>query len=168
MGQKFHEGPIFSAKVYERSMKSSLTWRSWSRWTMQQAEWLSEQRFARPTPSSSPDRNTFKCAGDDQALTFGRKQTKRNADLGEDKRKLTNLRQTGWAPWRLPERGSQWIWSQNQSSQRVRRLPLKKTKILSKEHKPCSWSSSATAEKGVSLKPGWREILGLEASSTRV
>lgn len=34
-------------------------------------------------------------AGDDQALAFGWKQTKCNAELGEDKGELSNLCQTG-------------------------------------------------------------------------
>src|SRR5437016_382814 len=39
--------------------------------------------------------NGQQSAGDDQALAFGWKQTKRNAKLGEDKGELSNLRQTG-------------------------------------------------------------------------
>jgi hypothetical protein len=48
-----------------------------------------------PTDQERVQSYRYQSAGDNQALEFGRKQTKRNVDLGGDKRKLPNLRETG-------------------------------------------------------------------------
>jgi hypothetical protein len=75
------------------------------------------------------------------------------------------LELSGWAPWRLIERGTEWILEPQSELvallSGVRRIPLKEAKILSEEHiRPCCWSYSATAAKEESLKPGWEPFSG--------
>ena len=49
------------------------------------------------------------------------------------------LELSGWAPWRVPERGTEWILTSKSELLEflsgVRRLPLKEAKTLSEEHK---------------------------------
>ena len=78
------------------------------------------------------------------------------------------LELSGWAPWRLLERGTEWILAPKSELLEllsgVRRLPLKEAKTFQRSIRPCSWSSSATAEKGESPKQGWGRFSGLDAS----
>jgi hypothetical protein len=57
-------------------------------------------------------------AGDDQALAFGWKQTKCNAELGEDKGELSNLCQTGGND----ESRVEWVAEQEDDQKRRYRL----------------------------------------------
>ena len=79
------------------------------------------------------------------------------------------LELSSWAPWRLLERGTEWILAPKSELLEllsgVRRLPLKEAKIFQRSIRPCSWSSSGTAKKEGSPKSRVGEILGLEASS---
>ena len=79
------------------------------------------------------------------------------------------LELSGWAPWRLLERGTEWILEPKSELSAllsgVRRLPLKEAKILSEEHKAVLLVVIGYRRKeGVSKARVW-EILGLEASS---
>ena len=80
------------------------------------------------------------------------------------------LELSDWAPWRLLERGTEWILEPKSELvallSGVRRLPVKEAKILSEEHKACSWSSSGTAKKEGSPKRGWGRYLGCKPLST--
>ena len=71
------------------------------------------------------------------------------------------LELSGWAPWCLLERGTEWILAPKSELVEllsgVRRLPLKGS--LSEE-RPCSWSSSGTAKKEGSPKQGWGRYSG--------
>ena len=66
------------------------------------------------------------------------------------------LELSGWAPWRLLERGTEWILAPKSELVEllsgVRRLPVKDAMILSEEQRPCSWLSSGTAKKEGSPK----------------
>jgi hypothetical protein len=72
------------------------------------------------------------------------------------------LELSSWAPWRLLERGTEWILAPKSDLLEllsgVRRLPLKESKILSEVQRsirPSSWSSSGTAKKeGFQVKGG--------------
>jgi hypothetical protein len=74
-----------------------------------------------------------------------------------------------WAPWRLLERGTEWILEPKSELEAllsgVRRLPLKKAKILSEEHKAMLLVVIGYRRKGGVSKTRVGEILGLEASS---
>ena len=78
------------------------------------------------------------------------------------------LELSSWAPWRLLERGTEWILAPKSELlellSSVRRLPLKEDKILSRSIRPCSWSSSGTAKKEGSPSQGWGIYSRLEAS----
>ena len=74
------------------------------------------------------------------------------------------LELSSWAPWRLLERGTEWILEPKSELlallSGVRRLPLKEAKILSEEHKAVLLVSSGTAKKEGSPKPGWGRYSG--------
>jgi chromosome segregation and condensation protein ScpB len=74
-----------------------------------------------------------------------------------------------WAPWRLLERGTEWILEPISELAAllsgVRRLPLKEAKILSEEHKAVLLVVIGYRRKGGVSKARVGEILGLEASS---
>jgi hypothetical protein len=74
-----------------------------------------------------------------------------------------------WAPWRLLERGTEWILEPKSELlallSGVRRLPLKEPKILSEEHKAVLLVVIGYRQKGGVSKTRVGEILGLEASS---
>jgi chromosome segregation and condensation protein ScpB len=74
-----------------------------------------------------------------------------------------------WAPWRLLERGTEWILEPKSELlallSGVRRLPLKEPKILSEEHKAVLLVVIGYRQKGGVSKSRVGEILGLEASS---
>ena len=78
------------------------------------------------------------------------------------------LELSGWAPWRLLERGNEWILEPKSELvallSSVRRLPLKEAKILSGEHKAVLLVTIGYRQKGVVSKTRVGEILGLEAS----
>ncbi len=79
------------------------------------------------------------------------------------------LELSSWAPWRLLERGTEWILAPKSELLEllsgVRRLPLKKAKILSEEHKAVLLVVIGYRQKGGVSKSRVGEILGLEASS---
>jgi chromosome segregation and condensation protein ScpB len=79
------------------------------------------------------------------------------------------LELSGWAPWRLLERGAEWILEPKSELvallSGVRRLPLKEAKILSEEHKAVLLVVIGYRRKGGVSKTRVGEILGLEASS---
>src|ERR1700680_2598747 len=76
---------------------------------------------------------------------------------------------SGWAPWRLLERGTEWILEPKSELLEllsgVRRVPLKEAKILSEEHKAVLLVVIGYRQKGGVIKSRVGEILGLEASS---
>ena len=73
------------------------------------------------------------------------------------------------APWRLLERGTEWILEPKSALLEllsgVRALPLKEAKILSEEHKAVLLVTIGYRRKGGVSKARVGEILGLEASS---
>jgi chromosome segregation and condensation protein ScpB len=79
------------------------------------------------------------------------------------------LELSGWAPWRLLERGSEWILEPKSELvallSGVRRLPVKEAKILSEEHKAVLLVTIGYRQKGGVSKTRVGEILGLDASS---
>ena len=79
------------------------------------------------------------------------------------------LELSGWAPWRLLERGTEWILEPKSELvallSGVRRLPVKEAKILSEEHKAVLLVTIGYRQKGGVSKTRVGEILGLEASS---
>jgi chromosome segregation and condensation protein ScpB len=79
------------------------------------------------------------------------------------------LELSSWAPWRLLERGTEWILAPKSELLEilsgVRRLPLKEAKILSEEHKAVLLVVIGYRQKGGVIKSRVGEILGLEASS---
>ena len=79
------------------------------------------------------------------------------------------LELSSWAPWRLLERGTEWILEPKSELLEllsgVRRLPLKEAKILSEEHKAVLLVVIGYRQKGGVSKSRVGEILGLEASS---
>src|SRR5277367_4284498 len=76
---------------------------------------------------------------------------------------------SGWAPWRLVERGTEWILEPKSELvallSGVRRLPVKEAKTLSEEHKAVLLFTIGYRQKGGVSKERVGEILGLEASS---
>jgi hypothetical protein len=78
------------------------------------------------------------------------------------------LELSDWAPWRLLERGTEWILKPKSELvallSGVRRLPLKEAKILSEEHKAVLLVVIGYRRKGGVSKARVGEILGLEAS----
>ena len=76
---------------------------------------------------------------------------------------------SSWAPWRLVERGTEWILEPKSELvallSGVRRLPLKEAKILSEEHKAVLLVTIGYRQKGGVSKARVGEILGLEAAS---
>ena len=78
------------------------------------------------------------------------------------------LELSGWAPWRLLERGTEWILEPKSKLLEflsgVRRLPLKEAKTLSEEHKAVLLVVLGHRRKGGVSKTRVGEILGLEAS----
>jgi chromosome segregation and condensation protein ScpB len=79
------------------------------------------------------------------------------------------LELSSWAPWRLRERGTEWILAPKSELLEllsgVRRLPLKEAKILSEEHKAVLLVVIGYRQRGGVSKTRVGEILGLEASS---
>jgi chromosome segregation and condensation protein ScpB len=79
------------------------------------------------------------------------------------------LELSAWAPWRLLERGTEWILAPKSELLEllsgVRRLPLEKAKILSEEHKAVLLVVIGYRQKGGVSRSRVGEILGLEASS---
>jgi hypothetical protein len=79
------------------------------------------------------------------------------------------LELSGWAPWRLLERGTEWILAPKSELLEllsgVRRLPLKERKVLSEEHKAVLLVVIGCRQQGEVSKARVGEILGLEASS---
>ena len=79
------------------------------------------------------------------------------------------LELSGWAPWRLLERGTEWILAPKSELvallSGVRRLPVKEAKILSEEHKAVLLVVIGYRRKEGVSKARVGEILGLEASS---
>ena len=79
------------------------------------------------------------------------------------------LELSSWAPWRLLERGTEWILAPKSELLEllsgVRRLPLKGAKILSEEHKAVLLVTIGYRQKGGVSRTRVGEILGLEASS---
>jgi chromosome segregation and condensation protein ScpB len=79
------------------------------------------------------------------------------------------LELSGWAPWRLLERGTEWILAPKSELvallSGVRRLPVKEAMILSEEHKAVLLVVIGYRQKGGVSKARVGEILGLEASS---
>jgi chromosome segregation and condensation protein ScpB len=79
------------------------------------------------------------------------------------------LELTGWAPWRLVERGTEWILVPKSELVEllsgVRRLPVKEAMILSEEHKAVLLVVIGYRQKGGVSKARVGEILGLDASS---
>jgi hypothetical protein len=79
------------------------------------------------------------------------------------------LELSGWAPWRLLERGTEWILAPKSELVEllsgVRRLPVKEAMILSEEHKAVLLVGIGYRQKGGVIKSRVGEILGLEASS---
>jgi hypothetical protein len=80
------------------------------------------------------------------------------------------LELSGWAPWRLLERGTEWILLPKSELVEllsgVRRLPVKEATILSEEHKAVLLVTIGYRQKGGVSKARVGEILGLDASST--
>jgi chromosome segregation and condensation protein ScpB len=79
------------------------------------------------------------------------------------------LELSGWAPWRLLERGTEWILAPKSELvallSGVRRLPVKEAKILSEEQKAVLLVVIGYRQKGGVSKSRVGEILGLDASS---
>jgi chromosome segregation and condensation protein ScpB len=79
------------------------------------------------------------------------------------------LELSGWAPWRLLERGPEWILEPKSELLEVlsgvRGLPVKEAKTLSEEHKAVLLVVIGYRRKGGVSKARVGEILGLEASS---
>jgi chromosome segregation and condensation protein ScpB len=79
------------------------------------------------------------------------------------------LELSSWAPWRLLERGTEWILTPKSELLEllsgVRRLPLKEQTMLSEEHKAVLLIVIGYRQKGGVSKTRVGEILGLEASS---
>ena len=79
------------------------------------------------------------------------------------------LELSGWAPWRLFERGTEWILEPKSELlallSGVRGLPVKEAKILSEEHKAVLLVTIGYRRKGGVSKTRVGEILGLDASS---
>jgi chromosome segregation and condensation protein ScpB len=79
------------------------------------------------------------------------------------------LELSGWAPWRLLERGTEWILAPKSELvallSGVRRLPVKEAMILSEEHKAVLLVTIGYRQKGGVSKARVGEILGLDASS---
>jgi chromosome segregation and condensation protein ScpB len=79
------------------------------------------------------------------------------------------LELSGWSPWRLLERGTEWILEPKSELvallSGVRRLPVKEAKILSEEHKAVLLVVIGYRQKGGVSRSRVGEILGLEASS---
>ena len=79
------------------------------------------------------------------------------------------LELSGWAPWRLLERGTEWILAPKSELVEllsgVRRLPVKEAMILSEEHKAVLLVVIGYRQKGGVPRARAGEILGLEASS---
>jgi chromosome segregation and condensation protein ScpB len=79
------------------------------------------------------------------------------------------LELSGWAPWRLLERGTEWVLEPKSELvallSGVRRLPVKMAMILSEEHKAVLLVVIGYRQKGGVIKSRVGEILGLEASS---
>jgi len=78
------------------------------------------------------------------------------------------LELSGWAPWRLLERGTEWILEPKSELVALlsgaRRLPLREAKILSEEHKAVLLVVMGHRRKGGVSKTRVGEILALEAS----
>jgi chromosome segregation and condensation protein ScpB len=78
------------------------------------------------------------------------------------------LELAGWAPWRLLERGTEWILEPKSELvallSGVRRLPVKEASDLSEEHKAVLLVIIGYRQKGGVSKSRVGEILGLEAS----
>jgi chromosome segregation and condensation protein ScpB len=78
------------------------------------------------------------------------------------------LELSGWAPWRLFERGTEWILAPKSELLEllsgVRGLPLKEAKTLSEEHKAVLLVVIGYRRKGGVSKTRVGEILGLDAS----
>jgi chromosome segregation and condensation protein ScpB len=79
------------------------------------------------------------------------------------------LELSAWAPWRLLERGTEWILAPKSELLEllsgVRRLPLKEVSDLSEEHKAVLLVVLGYRQKGGVSKSRVGEILGLDASS---
>jgi chromosome segregation and condensation protein ScpB len=79
------------------------------------------------------------------------------------------LELSSWAPWRLLERGTEWILAPKSELLEllsgVRRLPLKEASDLSEEHKAVLLVVIGYRQKGGVSKSRVGEILGLEASA---
>jgi chromosome segregation and condensation protein ScpB len=79
------------------------------------------------------------------------------------------LELASWAPWRLLERGTEWILAPKSELLEllsgVRRLPLKEASDISEEHKAVLLVVIGYRKKGGVSKSRVGEILGLEASS---
>jgi chromosome segregation and condensation protein ScpB len=79
------------------------------------------------------------------------------------------LELSGWAPWRLLERGAEWILEPKSELLEflsgVRRLPSEKAKTLSEEHKAVLLVVIGYRRKGGASKTRVGEILGLDVSS---
>jgi chromosome segregation and condensation protein ScpB len=79
------------------------------------------------------------------------------------------LELSSWAPWRLLERGTEWILVPKSELltllSGVRRLPLKEASDLSEEHKAVLLVVIGYRQRGGVSKTRVGEILGLEASS---
>jgi chromosome segregation and condensation protein ScpB len=79
------------------------------------------------------------------------------------------LEVSSWAPWRLLERGTEWILAPKSELLEllsgVRRLPLREASDLSEEHKAVLLVVIGYRQKGGVSKTRVGEILGLEASS---
>src|SRR6202048_1409979 len=73
-----------------------------------------------------------------------------------------------WAPWRLLERGTEWILEPKSELLEllsgVRRLPVKEAMILSEEHKAVLLVVIGYRQKGGVSKRRVGEIVGLDAS----
>ena len=69
------------------------------------------------------------------------------------------LELVSWAPWRLLERGTEWILEPKSELLEllsgVRRLPLKEARHFQRNIRPCSWSQSGTVKKEGSPSQGW-------------
>ena len=74
------------------------------------------------------------------------------------------LELSGWAPWRLRERGTEWILAPKSELVEllsgVRRLPVKEAMILSEEHKAVLLVVIGHRQKEGSPKEGWGRYLG--------
>jgi chromosome segregation and condensation protein ScpB len=79
------------------------------------------------------------------------------------------LELSAWAPWRLLERGTEWILARKSELLELlsglRRLPLKEASDLSEEHKAVLLVVIGYRQKGGVSKTRVGEILGLEAST---